>query len=257
MYLMISPSTPDRPEVLPELLTTELVIQAVERASGLRADADGSSSAAPTFPLLTRSPEEMNRMKRVLTALALTAALGVALPALAADSAEVGKPAPAFTLKDEAGKEHSLAQYQGKIVVLEWTNPELPLRPAPLQGQHHGQHPEGLRCQQGGVAGGGLHRRATRGQVRGLEEGEGLHLPVLQDPEGTVGKAYGAKTTPHMYVIDEKGVLRYVGAIDDDPRGKTEKPDNHVKTAVDALLTGKPVPAATTEPYGCSVKYKS
>jgi peroxiredoxin len=86
---------------------------------------------------------------------------------------------------------------------------------------------------------------------------KGFTYSVLQDPEGTVGKAYGAKTTPHMYVIDEKGVLRYVGAIDDDARGKAEKPNNHVKAAVDALLTGKAVPASTTEPYGCSVKYKS
>ncbi len=86
---------------------------------------------------------------------------------------------------------------------------------------------------------------------------KGFPYAVLQDPDGTVGKSYAAKTTPHMYVIDEKGVLRYVGAIDDDARGKAEKPSNHVKAAVDALLTGKPVPASTTEPYGCSVKYKS
>jgi hypothetical protein len=72
-----------------------------------------------------------------------------------------------------------------------------------------------------------------------------------------VGHAYGARTTPHMYVIDEKGVLRYAGAIDDDPRGKSATPVNNVKTAVDALLSGKPVPESTTEPYGCSVKYKS
>src|SRR6187549_2446998 len=82
----------------------------------------GEGAAASPLP---RRPGD-DVMKRVLTALALTATLGVAVPAFAADTAEVGKPAPAFTLKDETGKEHSLAQYQGKIVVLEWTNPGCP-----------------------------------------------------------------------------------------------------------------------------------
>jgi hypothetical protein len=72
-----------------------------------------------------------------------------------------------------------------------------------------------------------------------------------------VGHAYNAKTTPHMYVIDEKGVLRYAGAIDDDPRGKKDTDVNYVKTALDALTTGKAVTTTTSEPYGCTVKYKS
>jgi peroxiredoxin len=84
-----------------------------------------------------------------------------------------------------------------------------------------------------------------------------LGYVTLQDADGTVGKTYGARTTPHMFVIDAKGVLRYAGAIDDDPSGKNAAPKNYVDDAVTALLAGKEVAVATSEPYGCSVKYKS
>jgi peroxiredoxin len=195
-------------------------------------------------------------MKRVLTALALTAALGVAAPALA-DGAEVDKPAPAFTLKDESGKEHSLAQYQGKIVVLEWTNPGCPFvqrhyKVDTMQNTFKGFDASKVVW----LAVDSTSSNAPEKSAAWKKE-EGFTYPVLQDPDGKVGKAYGAKTTPHMYVIDQKGVLRYAGAIDDDPRGKNGKAVNHVKTTVDALIGGKPVPASTTEPYGCTVKYKS
>jgi peroxiredoxin len=196
-------------------------------------------------------------MKRVFTALALTAALGVALPALAADGAEIGKPAPAFKLKDEAGKEHSLAQYQGKIVVLEWTNPGCPYVQRHYKANTMSNTLKGFDANKVVWLAVDSTASNTPDKSAAWKKERGFTYAVLQDPEGTVGKAYGARTTPHMYVIDEKGVLRYMGAIDDDPRGKADKPSNHVKTTVDALLTGKPVPASTTEAYGCSVKYKS
>jgi len=85
----------------------------------------------------------------------------------------------------------------------------------------------------------------------------GWPMPYLRDESQEVARAYGAKTTPHMYVIDAQGVLRYAGAIDDDARGSSKSPTNHVKAAVDAVLSGKAVPASTTKPYGCSVKYKA
>jgi peroxiredoxin len=196
-------------------------------------------------------------MKRVLTALALTAALGVAVPAFAADNAEVGKPAPAFTLKDETGKEHSLAQYQGKIVVLEWTNPECPF----VQRHYKAKTMQNTLKEFDSKKVVWLAVDSTShnnpGKSASWKKEQGFTYSVLQDPDGKVGKTYGARTTPHMYIIDEKGVLRYAGAIDDDPRGKSATPANHVKTTVNALLSGQPVPAATTEPYGCSVKYKS
>jgi len=196
-------------------------------------------------------------MKRVLTALAITATLGVAVPALAADGAEVGKPAPAFKLKDEAGKEHSLAQYQGKIVVLEWTNPDCPFVQRHYKADTMQNTLKGVDGKKVVWLAVNSTASNTPDKSAAWKKEEALTYPVLQDAEGKVGKAYGARTTPHMYVIDEKGVLQYAGAIDDDPRGKNATPVNHVKTTVDALLTGKPVPAATTEPYGCSVKYKS
>ncbi len=196
-------------------------------------------------------------MKRVLTAVALTAMLGMAAPALAAETAEIGKPAPAFTLKDEAGQEHSLAKYKGKIVVLEWTNPGCPFVQRHYRADTMHNTLKGYDA--GKVVWLAVDSTASNTPEKSAawKKEEGFPYAVLQDPDGTVGHAYAARTTPHMYVIDEKGVLRYAGAIDDDPRGKSATPANHVKTAVDALLSGKPVPASTTEPYGCSVKYKS
>lgn len=195
-------------------------------------------------------------MKSVLTALALTAVLGVAVPAMAAE-AEVGKQAPAFTLKDESGKEHSLSQYQGKIVVLEWTNPECPFvqrhyRANTMTHTWKSSDPNKVVW----LAVDSTSHNTPEKSAEWKKE-KAFTYPVLQDADGKVGRAYAAKTTPHMYVIDEKGVLRFAGGIDDDPRGKSEKPVNHVKAALDALLSGKPVTATTTQPYGCSVKYRS
>jgi len=195
-------------------------------------------------------------MKPFFTAVALAVMLPVV--ALAADTAQVGKPAPAFTLKDETGKEHSLAQYKGKVVVLEWTNPGCPFVQRHYTAGTMQKTLAGLDAKKVvWLAVDSTSSNAAEKSAAWKKE-KGFTYPVLQDASGMVGKAYAAKTTPHMYVIDEQGVVRYAGAIDDDPRGnKKEGTTNHVKAAVDALLSGKPVPAATTEPYGCSVKYKS
>ncbi len=193
-------------------------------------------------------------MKQVFTALAL-GTLFVGVPAFA--EAEVGKPAPAFTLKDETGKEHSLAQYKGKVVVLEWTNPECPFVKRHYEADTMATTLKGFDAKKVVWLAVDSTAHNTPEKSAAWKKTEGFSYPVLQDAPGAVGKSYGAKTTPHMYVIDEQGVVRYAGAIDDDPRGKSDKKVNHVKTAVDALLTGKPVPATTTTPYGCSVKYKS
>jgi peroxiredoxin len=195
-------------------------------------------------------------MKSIFTAVALVVMLPVV--ALAADTAEVGKPALAFTLKDESGKEHSLAQYKGKIVVLEWTNPECPFVQRHYTAGTIQKTLAGFDAKKVVWLAVDSSASHTPDKAAAWKKEKGFSYPVLQDPSGTVGKSYGAKTTPHMYVIDEKGVLRYAGAIDDDPWGnKKEGTTNYVKAAVDALLSGKPVPASTTESYGCSVKYKS
>ena len=196
-------------------------------------------------------------MKHSFLALASTALLGFAAPAFADDTAVVGSPAPPFTLKDEAGKEHSLEQYKGKVVVLEWTNPECPFVQRHYQANTMQNTLKGFDAKKVVWLAVNSTADSTPDKSAAWKKEKAFTYPMLQDTDGKVGKAYGAKTTPHMYVIDAKGVLQYAGAIDDDPRGKNATPVNHVKTAVDALLNGKPVPAATTEPYGCSVKYKS
>jgi peroxiredoxin len=197
-------------------------------------------------------------MKHFLAALVFALMLGVGTHAAAADTAQVGKQAPAFTLKDESGKEHSLAQYKGKIVVLEWTNPECPFVKRHYSADTMQKTLGTLDASKVVWLAVDSTAHNTPDKSASWKKTEGFAYPILQDASGTTGRAYGAKTTPHMYVIDEQGVVRYAGAIDDDPRGnKKEGTTNHVKTAVDALLGGKPVPAATTEPYGCSVKYKS
>ncbi|RKH60114.1 thioredoxin family protein [Corallococcus aberystwythensis] len=195
-------------------------------------------------------------MKQVFKALALTAAF-VSAPVFAADSAEVGKPAPAFTLKDEAGKAHSLSEYKGKVVVLEWTNPECPFVKRHYDAKTMQTTQKGFDAKK--VVWLTVDSSATHDAKTAAEwkKKEGFSQPVLLDTDGKVGKTYAAKTTPHMYVIDGQGVVRYAGAIDDDPRGKNTAKVNYVQTAVDALLNGKQVPTATSEPYGCSVKYKS
>jgi peroxiredoxin len=185
--------------------------------------------------------------------LILAVALALSLPALAAD---VGKPAPAFTLKDESGVSRSLSEYKGKIVVLEWTNPECPF----VQRHYREQTMQKTLASLSGKPVVWLAVDSTSHNVaassKAWKDQNGFSYPILQDASGTVGHAYGAKTTPDMFVIDEKGVLRYSGAIDDDPRGKTTTPTNYVQKAVNAVASGQPVSPSVTESYGCTVKYE-
>ncbi len=181
----------------------------------------------------------------------------------AGGTAVVGQKAPEFTLKDLDGKEHSLAGYlaQGKTVVLEWFNPD-----CPFVKRHHeqtklmkktsknfGGEVVWLAINSGapGLQGAGHERN-----VRAKKE-YGINYPILLDEAGTVGRAYGAKTTPHMFVIRKDGVLVYAGAIDDDKAGKNPQAVNYVEQALSACKSGKQVEPASTESYGCSVKYAS
>ena len=198
-------------------------------------------------------------MKNLFSAVALSLSLVAPAVAFAADTAQVGKAAPAFTLKDEAGKEHSLAQYKGKIVVLEWTNPGCPFVQRHYAANTMQKTNASFDSQK--VVWLAVDSTASNAPDKSAawKKEKGFSFPVLQDPNGQVGREYAAKTTPHMYVIDAQGVVRYEGAIDDDPRGNKAPgtTTNYVKTAVDSLLSGKPVASPTTESYGCSVKYKS
>lgn len=200
-------------------------------------------------------------MTDAIAKLALILGSVLATVALAAD---VGQPAPAFTLTGTDGEEHSLSEYRGKIVVLEWTNYGCPFvrkhygtgNMQRLQRDYTGRGVVWLTVCSSGPGKQG-HFSAAEWQ-RKLAENGAAATATLLDPEGTVGKAYGARTTPHMFVIDAGGTLVYAGAIDDqtswDPKSVTGA-TNYVAEVLDALLAGAAVEPKTTRPYGCGVKY--
>lgn len=178
------------------------------------------------------------------------------------DKAKIGEKAPNFTLTDINGKTFTLADAtkDGKIVVLEWFNPE-----CPVVVKHHASNPtfKNLAAEFAGkeVVMVAINSGAPGNQGAGKDlnvkaaKDFGMAYPILLDESGKVGKQYGAKTTPHMFVIDKNGTLAYAGAIDD----KSKKPGevNYVSQAVNELLAGQTVTTAETQAYGCSVKYGS
>lgn len=194
-----------------------------------------------------------------------TPTLGVARAAEPAP-AELGQPAPDFTLTGTDGRPFHLADLKGKRVVLEWFNPDCPfVRHAHTQGPLKDQ---GNRAAQAGVVWVAINSGAPGKQGAGLARSQsavkeyGISYPVLIDESGQVGRRYGAKSTPHMYLINEKGVLVYRGAIDNAPLGAPEGGGggavvNHVEAALRDVQAGKPVKTPETKPYGCSVKYGS
>jgi len=173
----------------------------------------------------------------------------------AAAGAEIGKPAPDFALKDVNGKDVKLADFKGKIVVLEWSNPACPFC------QRHAKNKTAEKTlanfKDKPVAWVNIDSTATAkaDDIKAFIKDNGLTAPYLMDSNGATGKAYGAKTTPHVFVIDAKGNLAYSGAMDDDADGKKEKAKNYVQEAIDALVKGSAVATATSTPYGCPVKY--
>lgn len=178
----------------------------------------------------------------------------------AAKTATVGKEAPAFELTDTDGKKVSLASFRGKTVVLEWFNAD-----CPFVKYAHGGGPltdMAARHAKKGVVWLAINSNAPGKQGAGKERNAKakkdwkLDHPILLDEDGTVGKLYGARTTPHMFVIDAKGVLVYAGGLDNAPLGKTEAElVPYVENALAAVVAGKKVETAETKPYGCSVKY--
>ena len=194
---------------------------------------------------------------------AAVALIGCAAPDAAA-AAKVDQPAPAFELVDSTGKTRSLSDYAGKTVVLEWTNHE-----CPFVRKHYGSG--NMQAQQRDATGKGVvwlsinsSAPGNQGHVDGAaaervrSQARAAQTAYLLDPDGTVGRAYGAKTTPHMYVIDPKGVLRYAGGIDSIPSADTDdikQATQYVPQALAELAAGKPVSVKVSRPYGCSVKY--
>ena len=178
-------------------------------------------------------------------------------------TAQVGQPAPDFTLTDLEGKEVKLSSFKGKTVVLEWFNPGCPFvvqahEAGPLKDMASTYAAKDVvwLAVNSGAPGKQGHGAETN---REWAEKWSMKHPVLLDEAGTVGRMYDAKTTPEMYVIDAEGVLRYHGALDNAPRGEVKGASHQMLTgnAIDAILDGKDVPNARNRSYGCSVKYAS
>ena len=169
----------------------------------------------------------------------------------------IERKAPEFTLKSFDGKTVKLSDYKGKIVVLEWFNYE-----CPFVVRHYGSQPTmiGLanKYKDKNVVWFAINSTNHATPEANLEfaKKRNLPYPILDDRSGTVGRTYGAKTTPHMYVIDAKGSIAYQGAIDNDERGrKGPNVINYVDKALAELTEGKEVTAKDTMSYGCTVKY--
>ncbi len=195
----------------------------------------------------------MTRALMMMTLMTVLAASALALPP--------GEKAPDFTLPDTEGVEHTLSAYlaDGRTVVLEWFNAD-----CPFIKKHHATHKtmnETFAAADSNVVWLCVCSNAPGKQGHGLErnrkarEEYGMDYPVLLDPKGEVGRLYGAKTTPHMFVIDAAGTVAYAGAIDDDRSAAKLGGTNHVAAALAALAAGDTVTVADTRPYGCSVKY--
>ncbi len=200
-----------------------------------------------------------------LAGLAVIALAGVSAGAPGGDEssgAQLGKPAPAFTLSDQDGKKLSLSDFKGKIVVIEWFNGECPfvkaqhtngtLKEFPAMAMKEGVVWLAINSSAPGLQGSGLDKNTM------FRKEYGMPYPMLFDESGEVGHLYGAKTTPHMFVIDKAGTLVYQGAIDNAPMGKVEgggEKTNYVGKALASVAKGEPVAESKTTPYGCSVKY--
>src|SRR5436309_6614875 len=199
------------------------------------------------------------------TTLTLFASL-IATAVFASDVPSLGSAAPDFSLPDAKGNSHSLSQYKGKYVVLEWFNPE-----CPFVKKHYGS--DNMQKLQEDYTSKGVvwltidsNAPGTEGNLTADQAQKVMNswktkmTALLIDPESKIAKLYGAKNTPNMVVISPQGKIVYEGAIDSKASpnpADIPSSTNYVKAALDESLAGKPVSNAQTKPYGCSVKYKS
>jgi peroxiredoxin len=202
-------------------------------------------------------------MKTKLLAALLTIAASTAL--FATDSPAVGTNAPDFSLTDSKGKTQSVSQYKGKYVVLEWFNPG-----CPFVQKHYGSG--NMQKLQQEFTGKGVVWLTVDSSAPGLEgyltaeqanakmaEWKTKQSALVLDPDGKAGRSYGAKNTPHMFVINPEGKIVYEGAIDSKATSNPSdiaNSTNYVKVALEESMGGKTVSNANTKPYGCSVKYR-
>ena len=202
--------------------------------------------------------------RRQMIRAAVSASIFVAAQAYAA--ATVGQKAPDFTLTDTVGKTVRLSDFKGKHVVLEWHNPGCPF----VRKHYDSANMQALQKEANtkGVVWLAINSTETGhpdylappklGQW--MVQQKAAASATLMDENGSVGKSYGARTTPHMYLVAPNGLLIYAGGIDSIPSARTEDiktATNYVRLGLNEALAGKPLSQATTRPYGCSVKYKS
>lgn len=210
--------------------------------------------------------ESMKMSGWTMAAVAALATLGGAAVAGPEDAAKVvvGGDAPDFKLMDLEGKEHSLKQYvdEGKVVVLEWYNPGCPFVQKHYKGETQTMNALAKEFKDDGVIWLRINSSAAGKEGAGKDANMKvatewkIETPVLLDEAGTVGKTYGAKRTPEMFIIGTDGKIHYHGAIDDNPTAEikgTEK--NHVQAALKQILAGETVTVRETKAYGCSIKY--
>ena len=200
-------------------------------------------------------------------ALALLTVIAFAAPVAAqTDQADIGEPAPDFTLEAADGETHSLSDFEGKYVVLEWLNFE-----CPFVGKHYGsgnmQALQEKYTDEGVVwlsivssAPGKQGYYPPKEMIEQKKKYNGNMTAILMDPDGEIGKTYGATVTPHMYVINPDGELVYRGGIDDKPttdEADIEGATNYVDRALTAVMNGEEVSPKQAKPYGCTIKYAS
>lgn len=183
---------------------------------------------------------------------------------LALAAPQVGAPAPDFAVSDAQGNMHRLTDYRGEILVLEWYNKDCPY----VRKHYDSDNMQGLQrdmAEQGvkwltviSSAPGKQGHQGAEDTLANAEAEQASPEAVLRDESGDMGRAYGAKTTPHMYVIDAQGLLRYMGAIDSNDSANPATittAENYLRPAVDSVLAGEEVATKSSRPYGCSVKY--
>ncbi len=205
-------------------------------------------------------------MKQTLLASLITASFTFMAVSAAHAAATVGQPAPGFALSDTNGKAVNLTDYKGKTVVLEWHNPECPF----VKKHYDSANMQALQSKytKDGVVWLSVsstepgHQDYKKPDVINalLKTSKASPTAYLMDESGSAGKSYGARTTPHMYIINPQGTLVYAGGIDDKRSANIadiKSAKNFVAAALDEMKADKPVSVATSTPYGCSVKYKS
>jgi len=202
--------------------------------------------------------------RRFLSTLFIALGITMIFSAFAMAAPEVGKPAPAFTLKDTTGTSHSLADFKGKFIVLEWVNHGCPFvakfyNPGKMQEWQGTYTTKDVIWLSICSSAPGRQGHMSPGDWNAQIKSSGTKATaVLLDEDGTVGRAYAARTTPHMYIINPEGNLIYAGAIDSERSIDSDdiaEATNYVAQTLDEAMAGKPVSTPVTQAYGCSVKY--